>query len=177
MNKYLQRIKKSSVIVTSCMSLSIISACNSELKPTHNLAEQNLACDLKPIYNVQYIGHAFGRGSIGFSENVEKPNSVNYNVSVFTSQNSTPDISIKGIAQCLDGVVTGQFGGGTASKSSISILGGNFEGIFQHRNIDQPFGRWEIKLFDSEKKKNYDLKGYWQESYNVTHTSEDIASK
>lgn len=169
--KFHPRSLLSLIGLTSCL---LLSACGEDTNSS--LVTTTLACNLKPIYDVQYIGHAFGKGSITFSENAEKPNSLNYAVSVYTSQKSTPDISIKGVAQCVNGVVTGQFGGGQASKASLSILGGNFEGIFQHRNIAQPFGRWEIQLFDSEKQKNYDLKGYWQESNNATNTTTDIAA-
>lgn len=120
------------------------------------------ACHLKPDYDVQYIGHAFGKGFIQFQAG-EDERTMNYAIHVIAPGSSEPNIVIKGIAQCQNGVVSGKFGGGPTSKAELSVLGGKFEGIFNHSDIETPFGRWNIALYDAIKEKNYDLSGYWQE--------------
>lgn len=128
-----------------------------------NVDKHHAACNLKEFYSVQYIGHAFGDGHIQFEPDKTDNNSINYAIEVVSPGSQEPSIAIKGVAQCQNGVVSGKFGGGITSKTGLSVLGGKFEGIFNQSDIETPFGRWNIALYDSTKEKNYNLSGYWQE--------------
>lgn len=134
----------------------IVLGCKSQLNSSSS------SCHLSDSYAVDYLGHAFGKGRIEFSPSTEDPNAFAYIVSVFSPGSDTPNIAIKGVAQCQAGIVTGNFGAGTSSKPELSVLGGRFEGIFNHPAIEKPFGRWEIALYDAKKNKNYNLSGYWK---------------
>lgn len=145
----------------------ILSACKNQINTSY------VACNLEANYDVEYLGTAFGNGNISFSPSSQNSGDIAYQITVAAPGSNTPDIAIKGMAQCLSGVVTGTFGGGVTSKPQLNVLGGKFEGLFVNSNIDRPFGRWQVSLYDSEKEKDYKLSGYWQQAASTSITKHD----
>ncbi len=154
------------------VSLSFMAmACSRHLDTVH------APCNLEKHYPVEYLGTAFGKGSISFSKFDERTNTIGYEITVAPPGASTPDIAIRGVAQCLSGVVTGTFGSGVTSKPELSVLGGKFEGLFVNSHIDRPFGRWQVSLYDAKKDRDYRLSGYWQQIATIGGKTSALAVK
>ncbi len=146
--------------IVGCVFLLGIVACSSENEKT------DAACSMLDTYDVEYIGHAAGRGFLRFKHFPQNENQWLFSIVIPdpSSEKNPPLVSVDGIGACNFGVFEGQFSSGKTNRSHIQMVGGSLIGVFPEAGSISPFGRWVILLHDSEKNKRYEFGGYWDTS-------------
>lgn len=129
-------------------------------------SHSDIECHLDTSYRVQYIGEAFGYGTISIERIMDGSSSHKFTIVVEDALNTNePVIAIEGMAQCRSGVLAGEFASGKTNRASVKMLGGRFVGVFNSEGVTKPFGRWNLKLHDSGRDKSYDFGGFWEQIY------------
>jgi hypothetical protein len=129
-------------------------------------------------YPVSDLGGAEGIGKIALAEAQGQPGVVHLELALFDpaqGPSSAPAMQLDGVGSCENATAKIRFGAKGESEQ-FRVLGGSAVALFDPEVTDQPFGRWEMLVFDKSQQKELTLSGFWQANDDATHPLADSQS-
>ena len=156
-------------IISIIFTLSA-AGCSQRITTAYSCAEHSGA------YNVEYVGHAIGKGQLALSTVSEREEIIEGKLTLWDETGTDATFELTGPGSCEQGIVTLRFGAGDHPDSRVRILGGTATIVTPRGRVESLFGTWSATAVFKNSGVQKTLTGFFQQAPAATLTNDDSLS-
>lgn len=127
-------------------------------------------------YNVEYVGHAIGKGHLALSTVTERKEIIEGKLTLWDETGTDATFDLSGPGSCEQGIVTLRFGAGDHPDSRVRLLGGTATIVTPRGRVESLFGTWSATAVFKDSGAQKVLTGFFRQTPTISSSNFDSLS-